>query len=216
MNTWRRPHRQPELQAGCVHVWRADLDVGATTDLLSPEERDRARRIVDERRRRRFVAARQILRSLLGGYLRCDPRSLELVLGADGKPALAKGQLRFNLAHSAELALFAFSREHELGVDVERGERLRDVAGVARRLLGADAERLLELDESTRRRELLRAWVRAEAIVKCDGRGLRVRAEDVTDGIAVIELEAGTGAAALALAGPEAQVELWRWPPNGA
>jgi len=213
---WTRPPRQPALQDGCVHVWRADLDGHTAGELLSPAERERAGRILDERRRRRFIAARQILRSLLGGYLGRNPRSLELVIGAHGKPALA-GQLHFNIAHSSELALFAFSRDCALGVDVERGERVRDVMGVARRLLGDGAERLLELEPDARRRELLRAWARAESIVKCDGRGLGVRAEDVADGMTVIELEVETGAAAaLALAAPGARVQCWQWPPSGA
>ena len=61
-----------------VHVWSADLDlddarIAALGTTLDPAETARARRFHFERDRRRFTAARGILRTLLGRYLDVPP-----------------------------------------------------------------------------------------------------------------------------------------------
>jgi hypothetical protein len=57
---------------------------------LSEDERSRAGRFARERDRRRYVVARGRLRKLLAQRLGADPREIELVHGANGKPALAQ------------------------------------------------------------------------------------------------------------------------------
>jgi 4'-phosphopantetheinyl transferase len=99
-----------------------------------------------------------------------------LVVGAHGKPALADDtppRLAFNMSHSGELALYAFSAAGAVGVDVETSRRAIDEVAIAARTLGAaDAERLQSLPPSARRREFLRLWTRYEAELKCLGVGI--------------------------------------------
>src|SRR5262245_52320624 len=98
-----------------VHVWSARLDllppeVEALSETLSDDELVRARRFVVEHGRRRFIVGRGLLRRLLARYSGVDPSRLEFSYGPHGKPALAgptsMRSLRFNLAHSADLALY--------------------------------------------------------------------------------------------------------------
>src|SRR5215211_7614675 len=92
---WRpaAPHDPPPLGSRAVHVWRVRLDPpsvpGADWDLLSPEERGRARRFFQEHHRRRFVVAHVALRRILAGYTARAPHELEFRCGPQGKPALA-------------------------------------------------------------------------------------------------------------------------------
>src|SRR5262249_62127988 len=71
----------------------------------------------------RYAVGRGVLRILLGRYLHRAPEELRFQYGARGKPALAdrpRGRaLRFNLAHSRDLAIYAVSWDREVGVDVE-------------------------------------------------------------------------------------------------
>lgn len=97
--------------------------------------------------------------------------------GAKGKPALADPAApRFNLSHCRDLALVAVAATAELGIDVERADRRLDVGRLARRILSpAEAEAFALLaGEAERRRYVLRAWVRKEAVVKALGHGLTV------------------------------------------
>ena len=58
-----------------------------------------------------------------GAVLGVRPASVELVHGAHGKPALvrhcAAPDLRFNVSHSEDVAVYAFSPGREIGIDVE-------------------------------------------------------------------------------------------------
>src|SRR5258708_512758 len=95
------------LERDRIHVWTANPDLaGARPDelraLLSADEMERADRFYAPRDRMRFVAARGILRALLGRYLSSAPQSLVFAYNEFGKPSLAFGYdaLRFNLSHS--------------------------------------------------------------------------------------------------------------------
>lgn len=161
-----------------VEVWRADLDAAPEelVDLLSPQERARATRIVQGAARARWVSSRGVLRVLLGCHLECHPRHLRFQLGPHGKPALPGGELSFNVSHSEGLALYALAPTTAVGVDVEvlaPCPPSRDELALAERVLGPDvARRLRALPPAARHREFLRQWVRHEAALKCLGVGL--------------------------------------------
>ncbi len=91
---WRPPPRTTHLPDGQVHVWRASLDVSehrlrALERTLGLDELDRAGRLRFARDRRRFIAARGMLRVLLSRYLDVDPRTLCFRYGQWGKPFLS-------------------------------------------------------------------------------------------------------------------------------
>ena len=83
--------------------------------------------------------ARRALRELLGAYLDAPPEAIALVAGPLGKPELADAALRFNLSHSAGLALVAVARDRAVGVDVERIDSRREVLALAGRALEPEA-----------------------------------------------------------------------------
>lgn len=222
-SVWRPGPRFPKLPRGAVHVWRADLDAlpEELSQLLSPGERRRAAEILAPARRGRWERGRGLLRLLLARYARGDPRSLRLRAGRQGKPALATPRgPAFNLSHSGATALYAFAATGAVGVDVELLGGERDRAALAPRILGPQAAgRLLELAPRERERELLSAWTRHEAYLKCLGLGLgggsgsRPSARSAP-GTWVGELDAGPGAvAALAAREPPESILLWEWRP---
>ncbi len=152
---------------------------GLLRNLLNDEERARAARFHFERDQRRYVAARGLLRELLGERLGLDPAALRLRVGPHGKPALAggPGALRFNVSHSGDRALFALADGgREVGVDLESAARLGDArdlpALAARTLTPADLARWRDLPEAGRPGAFLRAWTRLEAYGKATGEGL--------------------------------------------
>jgi 4'-phosphopantetheinyl transferase len=80
------------LRQGTVDVWRVDLAAvqAEAMQLLCPRERARAAAIEDPARRALWMRARGVLRALLGAYLQRPAEELQFVLGAHGKPALAR------------------------------------------------------------------------------------------------------------------------------
>lgn len=170
----------PGLKAEATHIWSLHLTApGEVIDifasLLSADERERRRRLIEGRVRERFTVARGGLRILLGRYLAREPAAIEFVYGKRGKPALADPEPRmyFNLAHSQDLAVYAFTADRELGIDLECLQRIPEIMQIARRFFAREEADVLEaLPADERVRSFYRAWTRKEAYVKAVGDGL--------------------------------------------
>jgi 4'-phosphopantetheinyl transferase len=145
--------------------------------LLSHDEQARANRFYLERDRRRFIVARGALRTILGRYLGVEPGQLRFRYESHGKPFLSDdlgaGELRFNLAHSNELALYAFTCGREIGIDVEYIHPVPDVEQIAARFFSVNENAALRmLPESQRLEAFFDCWTRKEAYIKALGEGL--------------------------------------------
>jgi 4'-phosphopantetheinyl transferase len=136
-----------------VVVARLDAPVDELHSLLNPAERERAARFRFERDRRRYVVARGRLRELIGARLGRRPEALQFDYGRKGKPRLSDRALHFNLSHSDDVALYAFSSGCDIGVDIE-----------------AIHEEPLAF---------LYRWTRTEALAKALGEGLPLAREHV-------------------------------------
>ena len=218
---WPPGPARPRLDADAVDVWLCALDGAQPDDALSAQERERAARFVRDEDRRRWIAARASVRTLLGAYVDADPRALRFAAGPHGKPALADaaGGLRFNVSHSGDTALIAVARDREVGVDVELPRRAVDHVAIARRVLtAAEAERIAAIeDPDERERAFLRAWVRWEAVLKCRGTGIggaETPAAGPPPWVADLDVEPPAAAALAVEHGPVA-VRTWRWSPGG-
>jgi 4'-phosphopantetheinyl transferase len=154
--------------------------VRSSEAVLSDAERQRARRFAYDRHRRRFVLARAGLRQLLGSRLGEMPEAVDLVYGPHGKPALAPrfadSDLRFNLSHSDDLAVYAFSTGREIGVDVEAIRVIRDADHIAARFFSRrEYEAYRALDAQDRPQAFFNCWTRKEAFIKALGDGVHHR-----------------------------------------
>ena len=165
-----------------VHVWLAKLDspkihVQQMALCLNEEERSRAEGFQFKRDRMHFIVARAVLRMILGRYLQIEPKQVQFSYGPHGKPELAErpgdGELRFNLAHSHELALYAFARGREIGVDLEYLRDISDIEQIASEFFSANEIATLHaLPASQRRQAFFNCWTRKEAYIKAIGKGL--------------------------------------------
>lgn len=202
-----------------VHLWRVSLDlpearIAALAQTLSGGERARAGRFVFVRDRNRFIAGRGLLRALLGRYIQRAPETLRFQYGPYGKPALnmegASPPLCFNIAHSGELALYAFVWGHAIGVDLEQQRAVSHRESIVRRFFTPhEQETFFALPESQRQEGFFNCWTRKEAYLKAWGRGL-----SQSTGRVEVSLAPGEPAALLALDGdtPE-QWSIWSFLP---
>jgi 4'-phosphopantetheinyl transferase len=144
---------------------------------LSDGERLRAGRFVFERDRRRFVVGRARLRHLLASRLGVQPDAVELDYGPRGKPRLSRrfadSKLRFNVSHSEDFAVYAFSSDREIGVDVEIVRELRDADEIASRFFSLRENQAYQaLDSLDKPLGFFNCWTRKEAFIKALGDGL--------------------------------------------
>jgi 4'-phosphopantetheinyl transferase len=168
----------PQLELDAVHVWRVVVSAGSEDAvryirLLSSDERDRLTRFKRQKDRDHFVAARGVLRSLLGAYSDLDPSHVSLTYGSQGKPAFVldeQNAISFNVSHSGGLILIACARQFDVGIDVEEVRAGRDVMSIAERYFPSnEASELRHASESRRDEVFFRFWTRKEALAKLRG-----------------------------------------------
>ena len=170
------------MNADEVHVWRACLDVTTVEfemllSFLSDDETARAGRFHFEKDRKRFIAARGILRKMLGSYLNRPPGKICFEHSAHGKPMLAPGhsndRICFNLSHSGSLALYAVTRNKNIGIDIESIRNDVSLERVAQQFFSQNEISWLGKVDISKRSELFfQYWTRKEAVLKAIGKGL--------------------------------------------
>lgn len=195
VDLWSVPLRQPrariaELIADC-----------------SEAEHARAGRMRLTARACQFLAARGIVRTVLGAYVAIDAAGLPLGVGAHGKPFVDLPEApAFNVTHSGERLIVAVTASFAVGVDVERVDPRLDVEAIASRFLpGDETAELLALPPVVRNVAFLRLWTRREALLKARGCGFATSVSDafgplsrlrdsLWDGICTLtDLDAGPG-----------------------
>lgn len=228
-----------------IHVWAFDLDVDPSRlaeleRLLAKDELARAAGFRLPADRVRFVAARGMLRQVLGRCAGREPELLQFVYSDLGKPSLSASSrqdcLKFNLAGSDTIALLALRLDADVGIDVERLRPLPETPTLTSRLLTAEEHvELSSLPEAEREMRFYEYWVRKEALSKSLGSGLRLpfdsfslypwpgdmacRVECRLDGRVVaqwvvpLKLPRSGYAAALASPAPFGSVHRWSWDP---
>jgi 4'-phosphopantetheinyl transferase len=190
---WRPGPVRPELQSNEVHIWMACLEMNwaqleRLEATLAPDEQAHGMRMRFLRDRALFIAARGILREILGRYLRCEPDSLKFCYNSAGKPTLASEsdnhELRFNLSHSDGIALYAVSML-EVGIDVERIQP-RLVEGRIADLFFSTNEisAFHGVSPSAQVDAFFHYWTAKEAYIKARGEGFRIPTDSPTISLA--------------------------------
>jgi 4'-phosphopantetheinyl transferase len=178
---WHPADHAPPLGPEDVHVWRVSLDCDEHTTarlgaFIAADERQRGDRFHFAHDRRRYVTGRGWLRVLLGEYLAVRPHDVPLSATALGKPVVVgESALRFNVAHSADLALVGVTRGRDIGVDVEFQRADVDGPSLAGRFFAPEEVAALKaFPPAEQRTTFYRCWTRKEAYVKALGLGMQV------------------------------------------
>ena len=141
----------------------------AALAVLSPVERERCDATVSAPDS--YLAGRMLLRTLAGELTATASDAVRLEAtcpdcgGPHGQPVLAGSDLRLSLSHGDGVVVAAAAWGSAVGVDTES--------------MSAPAERLAAIGRLTGEASV-EHWIRVEAVLKADGRGLRVDPAEVT------------------------------------
>ena len=179
---WQNSPDQPLLANNRVHVWRANLDLPTTeierlAAFLSTDEIARANKFHFLEHKRRFIVARGILRQLLGNYLQISPNKIEFEYSDRGKPRLAasmgNSSIQFNVSHSLEYALYGFTNNHLIGIDLEFLREMKDATELAKRFFtNQEFQLIANLTYEEQQKAFFQLWTAKEAYLKAIGTGL--------------------------------------------
>ena len=173
------------LEHGTIDLWCVALgDVDAARRwadyqaLLDAGEQARQGRLMRRADRRRNLAARALVRTVLSRYLPVAPEAWVFGADAHGRPRIVAPQglppIEFNIAHSGERVVLGITAGRALGVDVEYTRRRADTVSLERYFAPAERAALAALPAARRRRRFFELWTLKEAYLKARGLGLRL------------------------------------------
>jgi 4'-phosphopantetheinyl transferase len=170
-------------QPGEVHVWNLYLpkslqDIDLQLTYLSSEEKERAAKFYFAKDKVRFIQNRYLLRSIIARYMDIEISEVEFKYNKHGKPQLADDEVRlfFNISHSHDFTVLAFSKEYELGIDVELVKKEEDISYFINTDIFTPKEitMLKSQDGSNIPGAFYKLWSAKEAYVKALGIGLSI------------------------------------------
>jgi 4'-phosphopantetheinyl transferase len=233
---WVPATAPPTLADNELHVWRASLDLSSDVrerlqSTLNSDEKTRVERLLIEKAREHFVAARGILRELLGAYLGVDAREIAFRYGPEGKPSLSpehNSKVSFNVSHSNGMGMFVFANDQEIGADIEYVKTdFRGMEIASRFFSEKESAALAKLPLEERDEAFFGCWTKKEAYVKAHGQGLSIPLDSFTVEFSkskqVLRDEGGARwscyalevgprfAAAVVAAGENWSVKSWEW-----
>ena len=183
---WQAAPASLQISSDVVHVWRANLNlpeqqIWQLLPTLSEDEQQRAARFYFQRDRLHFIAARGILRNILGNYLSIAPIHIKFSYSPRGKPAIAEhieanittcGKLLFNLSHSQGLALYAIALDREIGIDLEYIREIEAEQLAKRFFSDREYASITAVASPEQPRIFFHYWTCKEAYLKATGDGL--------------------------------------------
>jgi 4'-phosphopantetheinyl transferase len=175
----------PPLDPRRIEVWCAwldDIDAARRWEdyraLLDAPERERQGRLRVAADRRRDLAARALVRTVLSRHVPIPPGAWVFGADANGRPRIVAPQplppIEFNIAHSGDLVVLAVATGRALGVDVEDTGRRTDTVALERYFAPREREALIALPPAVRRQRFFELWTLKESYLKARGVGLRL------------------------------------------
>ena len=175
----------PDLLNGDIHIWTVPIDVPESQveyfqSVLTPEEKSKASFFKFEPSQHSYLVTKAVLRILLSGYLNIRP--VDIVLGAHkkGKPYLVHdASIFFNLSNSHDLCVYAFSRDAEVGIDIEKIRDLPDIDQLIAKNLTSREKKYFQKDPVNKLTKFFRFWTFKESFLKAIGEGMRLTPENL-------------------------------------
>lgn len=176
---WKNPPETLELLDSKIDVWSVNINNYTNKlfdywELLSSSEKEKADRFRFEKDKNCYVIARGLLRILLSRYLNIKSQKINFRYAEKGKPYLEHpSNIKFNLSHSKNCIVLAFTKNIELGIDVEYAKNNLEILQVAESFFSKQEIKALKSIQSIYRLSAFyNCWTRKEAFIKATGDGL--------------------------------------------
>jgi 4'-phosphopantetheinyl transferase len=162
-----------------VEIIRADVrtfdGLAGLSDVLSPEESRRHAAFKVREPAETFLLSRALLRRELSKRLSLPPSGIVFEVRTSGKPDLRRPSAempdwRFSVSHTGPHVALAFALGADIGVDIERWDRLTHPLDIASRYFTPrEQQGLRAASPDDLPRAFFAGWTRKEAIVKARG-----------------------------------------------
>lgn len=175
----------PVLSPGELHLWHVPIDITPVRlveyrNTLSEKELTKVYLFEFEQARDSYIISQGALRALLSGYLGIPPKLVKIGRRRKGKPySIDDTGLYFNMSNSGKLVTIAFSRDTEVGIDIERIRSLPDLDEMVIRNFTTREIRFINGKYKERTNRFFRFWTIKESYLKAIGEGMRLAPDNL-------------------------------------
>lgn len=180
-----------QLESDTIAIEFVELpQIDSDTDLgwhrLSPAEQSRADAITHRETRSMYIFSKCLVRERLSEFTHIEPQAVVFMTNPHDKPYLARlssqpsttssgSTVFFNISHSKRKLAMAFSRQCEVGIDIQYHNSRCNARELATRFFAPPEIDFLDHCPNT---DLLQhfyhIWARKEAVIKAVGKGLQL------------------------------------------
>lgn len=140
---------------------------------LSNTEIEIAGKYKFKRDKERYLISRYLLKKILSGYTDIPANNIIIKNSFYGKPEIENElKIKFNLSHSGDKIVFAFTLNNEIGIDIEKIEFSVNHMEIAENYFSEDEIFLLKKQKEDIVNNFYYIWTRKEALLKAIGVGM--------------------------------------------
>lgn len=175
---WNAKFEKNFLSNDSIQIWKITLPfdnkiINRLMINLSDDEIEKSSKFYFKFDSDTYISSRGVLRELISTYLKIPPKTIYFNYNQYGKPYLKDSTLQFNISHSRNCILLAFTYDSPIGVDVEYCKMDVDFLAIAQDFFSNEEyKKLLSLPLDEKKLGFYRCWTRKEAILKAMGTGL--------------------------------------------
>ena len=171
-------YNQPDLinrnLRNSVHIWQFFHNQNSQKEpwifyptILDKEELKRAKNYIYQKDRTRFIKDRRNLKKILSQYINCNPSDVKILYQQNGKPHITDDKIEFNVSHSGDLSVYAFSTGRKIGIDIEEIREIINIDLIMKYFYTKkESDQINGKKGLQRMNEFLKIWTQKEAVVK--------------------------------------------------
>lgn len=181
----KRMENFPLLPPGELHVWRVSTSITPVAfvefeSALTEKELAKVPFFKFKQVKDSYVISQGSLRRLLSEYLGIPANLVKIGRRRKGKPySIDDPGLYFNMSNSGKFVVIAFSRDGEVGIDIEKTRPLHDLDEMIAKNFTSREIRFITARPEERISRFFRLWTVKESYLKAIGEGMRLQPDSL-------------------------------------
>ena len=187
---WKPTSTKLKIEKNIVPLWKIfavenESYINQLKKNLSKDELNRAEKFHHKKDELCYITARGALKQILSNYINIPTNDISFSYNEFGKPYLSKKinslDIQFNISHSNNFIIFAFTLNHTIGVDIEKIHPKKDISGIAKLVFSiAEYNQWLQCPPENKLNLFYQLWTYKEAIIKAIGKGFSYNTKSFT------------------------------------
>ncbi|MCR4794376.1 MAG: 4'-phosphopantetheinyl transferase superfamily protein [Ruminococcus sp.] len=165
-------------EADVIEIWYVDICkdidiIKRSMYLINDAEKERYNRFLRDKDKLRYACGRIFTKMISAAYLGSKAEDILIYADKYYKPHIKEHSdiLKYNISHSGDMVLLAFSSSGEIGIDIEQFDPCINESEICSAF---HSEEIKAMAVGDNKRQFYRIWTAKEAYVKAVGKGFMI------------------------------------------